>query len=124
MLFSQYTYATEFLGYNIEGATSAMNLINDLRTNYKNISQNDAFWQEMHDSFVRSSRVVSGAVVVMIAVLIIEDWFSYRDLFPALLTAKLLSIAILASVFPFSRTHWGKRYAESIVLFYVCEERR
>jgi hypothetical protein len=88
-----------------------LNLINDLRTNFKNISQNDAFWQEMHDAFVHSSRPVAGAAMVIIAAVIIEDWFSHRDLFPALLTAKLLSIAALTSVFLFSRTHWGKRVA-------------
>ncbi len=40
-----------------------MNRINDLRTNYRSISQNDAFWQEIHDNFVRASRVAIGAVI-------------------------------------------------------------
>ncbi len=62
-----------------------MNRINDLSANYKTVSQNHAFWQETHDNFVRSSRAVAGAIVVMMAVTIIEDWFSHRDLFPALL---------------------------------------
>ncbi len=96
-----------------------MNLINNLKSNYKNISQNDAFWQEMHDNFLRSSRVVVGVIVAMIAPIIIEDWLSYRDLFPALLMAKLLCIAMLVSGFLLIRTDWGKRYAETIIVFSI-----
>ena len=94
-----------------------MNILRDLKNNYKTISQTDAFWHEMHDTFLRLSRVISGVVVAMIAVIIVEDWVSYRDVFPALLAAKLLSIVILASIFFFTHTDWGKRYAKAIVLF-------
>jgi PAS domain S-box-containing protein len=83
-------------------------------------NEREQFWNEMHDSFVQSLRIIAWITITAVGIFIIEDWFSSPDQFMSLLPAKLLAAGVLLGVLYLTRTPWGGKYAEALFLVFYA----